>query len=123
MSIQFKIEVEGPLIRATASGTDDSLEEVEAYGTAVVESCRKNQCKYILCDERRLHYNLSTSETFDLGEYYTSYAPSVVRVAIVCSRENLEEASFFETVAVNRGLQIRVFTDMEEAENWLLKNP
>jgi len=40
------------------------------------------------------------------------------KLAIVYS-EAESDYQFLETVSRNRGLQVRVFTDFEEAENWL----
>ncbi|MFW5798361.1 MAG: hypothetical protein ACOCXX_01775 [Planctomycetota bacterium] len=89
-------------------------------GAAVIEACRHHNCSLVLVDERELTYRLSTGETCELGQYYASYCPpAVLRVALVVSRSNLEDAEFFETVTFNRGLQFTIFTSMDEALAWL----
>jgi hypothetical protein len=48
------------------------------------------------------------------------HVPAVAKVAVTCNPAFLPEASFFEDVVVNRGLSLRVFTDIETARTWLL---
>lgn len=119
MTISYDIQVEGDLLYVTASGSDESLEEVQAYGAAVVEACREHSCRRVLADERALDYRLSTIDTYDLAKYYSKYVPHVIRAAVVCSPGDLEDGSFWEVAVQNRGLLFRVFTDFEQARAWL----
>lgn len=119
MAIDFAISVHGPLLRVTTRGRDESLEETQAYGLAVLEAALTSGCSKVLCDERELDYALSTTETFDLACGLAQRAPALGRVAIVCKADQVADGRFFETVAVNRGLLVRVFTSIEEAETWL----
>jgi hypothetical protein len=49
-------------------------------------------------------------------------APKVARIAIVCKPKHIEAGDFWETVAVNRGLQVHLFTDIDDAHSWLINN-
>ena len=51
--------------------------------------------------------------------YLTEHAPHVGKVAIVPQPTGLEAAAFWEDVAVNRGLQVRVFRTLDAARTWL----
>jgi hypothetical protein len=119
MSITYKVRAEGDVLYVTASGFDKSLEEVTAYGQAVIAACRKHQCHKVLCDERALEYRLNTVDTYELAKYYAKYVPTLVKAAVICRPENYESGQFWETVARNRALTFRVFTKMNEARAWL----
>lgn len=122
MAIDYTIDYDegADLVRVQARGVDESLEEVQRYGTAVIDACRHRNCSLVLVDERELTYRLSTGETYELGQYYAAFCPQgVLRVALVVNQSNLEDAEFFETVTFNRGLQFNIFTSMDEALAWL----
>ncbi len=119
MAIEYSFKPQGELMLVTASGHDDSLEDTIDYGMAVLKACLENQCTRVLCDERELEYRLGTVDTYQLAETAVQAAPKLVRIAIVIGPENLEDAAFYETVAKNRGLSVKVFQEMNEARKWL----
>ena len=119
MAIQFQMTIEGDLLSCQASGFDESLDEVLAYGMAVIEACAKSDCSRVLCDETRLEYRLGTVDTFQAAVVISEHAPHVGKVAIVPQPTGLEAAAFWEDVAVNRGLQVRVFRTIDAAWAWL----
>lgn len=119
MAISFHTETVGELLLVTSSGCDEHVQQVIDYGTSVIDMAVKKGARYILCDERALEYTLDTFDTFQLAQIIADSAPKVLRVAIVCSPEFLEDGKFWETVAVNRALQVRIDTDIERAKSWL----
>lgn len=119
MAITYSMSLEPPLLRVTASGIDDSLGEVQAYGAAILQACVESGCTRVLCDERELIYNLSVFDTYELARVTSELAPGLGKAAIVCNQDNVSDAQFWETVAVNRGLMVRVFLSLAEAETWL----
>ena len=119
MAINYKTHVEGNILHVTTSGFDESLEEVIAYGEAIMAEATKHGCTRILVDERQLEYRLSTVDTYELANYYAKTFRGIAKVALVTSSENLEDAKFWETAVRNRGLFYRIFTSKEEAEVWL----
>jgi hypothetical protein len=121
MAIQYHFSSEGDLLVVTASGFDESLGEVEQYSMAVVEKAVQVNCTAILCDEIRLEYRLGTLDTFKAAEFIAGRAPKLGKAAIVCNIQGASDGKFWETVAVNRGLSVRVFTDLSEARRWLLE--
>lgn len=68
-------------------------------------------------DVRQLEVQLSLGETF----FYIpklSYAQSKI-IALVADEKKKDYFSFFEITANNRGLNIKLFEDMDIAKNWL----
>jgi len=119
VAIKYDFSVDGPLLAVRASGFDESLEEVQDYGMAVIGVAVQSRAELILCDERELEYRLGTTETYRAGEYVARMAPRVVRVALVCSQAAYGDGRFWGDVTGNRGMQTRVFTDIDEARAWL----
>jgi len=119
MAIEHDIQVDGSLLKVTASGFDESYEQALSYLQAIVDAALLHKSSRILCDERNLDYRISTLDTYELGEFASKYAGYVMRIAIVCNAASLEDGKFYETVSVNRGLRIRVMTDMDEAIAWI----
>ncbi len=119
MAIDYHLSVEGTTVRAVTSGYDEELEEIQAYGQAVIDCCKAHACNKILADERDLVYRISTLDIYQLAKYYAEVLPKVIRAAIVCHPKYIADGAFWETAVVNRGLMVRVFTSLSEAEAWL----
>lgn len=119
MAIQFTTRIEGSLLRVEAHGFDESLEEVMAYGSALIEQCLTHQLTRVLCDERALEYRLNTLDTYALASWISEQVPHVARIALVCAPAAAADARLWENVAVNRGLTVRAFQDLAAAERWL----
>lgn len=122
MSIKYNFEVVDSILRVKAIGKDDSLDEVLNYGKSIIDAVNKYGVHYVLSDETELEYTISTFETFQSAKYISEQAPKLGKIAIVISPKNAKDASFFENVGVNRGLNIRFFLSNRDAEVWLLDN-
>lgn len=119
MSIQYALKSEGDLLFVKTSGFDENLQEVEGYGLAILEACKEGNYARVLCDETELEYRLGTLDTYQSAVFLASQAPRLIKAAIVCNEKFVKDAHFWETVAVNRGLTVRVFKDVETARDWL----
>lgn len=119
MAITFIYEIQGNLLRVKTSGSDDGLEEVRRYGYALLAIANEHSCSKLHCDERELIYNLSVMDMYKLAETASKEAKGLKRIAVVCNERYVGPASFYETVARNRGLAIIVTADVNKAEEWL----
>ena len=119
MSINVSTKFDQDILRVVAQGKDENLNDVKEYGLNVINQAISFGCRKILCDERELEYNLSTIDAFESAKFISENAPKVAKVALVCNPKYLPDAKFWETVSLNRGLTIKVFTKIEEAEDWL----
>ncbi|GAP16722.1 hypothetical protein [Levilinea saccharolytica] len=120
MTIHYSFHMQSDYLLVKAWGADENLEEVKRYGEAVIQAAVQHNCPRILCDELELVYRLEVAETFFSAEHISKLVPSLHRVAIVTQASQLEVGKFWEDVAVNRGLYVRMYTSLEEAKNWLL---
>lgn len=119
MAISVKFEFKENFLKVISSGKDENLEEVKEYGIKVLKKAILTDSKKVLIDERELEHNLSTFDTFESAKFITENTPKFAKVALVCNHKNLPDAKFWETVSFNRGLTVKVFTDIQEAEVWL----
>ncbi len=123
MGIQYDIHNHKGIVWVRARGTARDLGEFQPYCMAILQACKEYQLDRILCDERDLAYELSITDTYYLVEFLADHAPDGSRAALVCDPRDLPEDLFWETACINRGLYVRVFTDIEEAEAWLVTEP
>ncbi len=119
MAIEYEFCLENDLLKVTAKGEDENLEEVLEYGKAIIKKAVATDSRRILCDETELKYALSTFDTFEVAKTIAEYAPKVGRIAIICNPENIPDGKFWEDVAVNRGLTIKMCLTNEAALEFL----
>ena len=119
MAIHYEIQADGDLLKVKASGMDENLAEVTAYGAAIIQAAQQHNTRRILCDETDLIYKLNVIDNFEAARFIAERVPCVVKVAIVCKPDSFSDAQFWETVAVNRGLLVKMFKDPTEANAWL----
>jgi hypothetical protein len=98
----------------------ESLLEAASKTTAF---CKERGISHLLIDIRGMSGELDTLETYDVAGQELPNQPNarrLIRSVILDHPENLERIRFFETVAVNRGLMVKVFDDEDAAVRWLL---
>lgn len=119
MAIQYTFKPEKDVLVVETTGFDENVKEVMLYGKSVVDECRNGNFKRLLCNELQLEYRLGIFDTFALAKYISQFAAEIGRAAIVCNEKYFVDTKFWETAAVNRGLEVRVFKDMETARQWV----
>ena len=80
---------------------------------------RKNGYSRILVDVRALDYNFNTIEYYDFDVHWSEFIrdESVLISAVLVDNEKFN--LFPEDVIVNRGGIFKIFTEEQEAINWL----
>ncbi len=119
MSIHYAFKPENNVLIVETSGFDETLEEVMQYGLSVIEEAKNGNYTRVLCNEIDLEYRLGTFDIYELAAFTASSVSCVARVAVVCNSKFMADAAFWETVSVNRGLEARVFKDLDKARLWL----
>jgi hypothetical protein len=100
---------------------DLMLDTAKKYISEAVKVANKHPCQRILNDLRGANVVLSIFDLYEL--------PSLVvtegldhrwrRAVLVDPTVDLEKVDFYELVASNRGLTVRMFTDYDKAIQWL----
>lgn len=100
-------------------GVIDSVNVSEAFTRAVAE-CQAHGCKAALIDGRGATRNVTTVDLYDLGARLHELRLQGIKVALV--NESYDFAittKFLETVARNRGQNLKAFDHFEDAVTWL----
>ena len=102
----------------TISGEYDFL-EFKSYLKIIHAKCLEEEVSKILFDARDvLSIDIKTMERYFLGTEAAEILQYKIKIAVVW--ENEYTNYFFETVAINRGANVKIFGNIEPATNWLL---
>ena len=122
MDIIIEMRPESGYLHARATG-EFSLEEAKRTFLEMLEAVARHQVMKVLFDGRRLTGDPDTLERF----YYGKYAADAVlqfkdrgvspatQFAYVLKEPVLDPQRFGETVAVNRGMLVKTFDNLEDA--------
>ena len=94
-------------------------EEHESGRYDAIRALTSNGWSRLLVDVRQIDAKMSLSDDFEFTDEHQSTPIHYARTAVVYRAEESERFSFIENVAVNRGEDMKVFTDPEEAISWL----
>ena len=74
----------------------------------------------LLIDTTTSESKISDLDNYEITIDHDSYLPRTLRTAIVHLPSEIETLKFIENVGVNRGMNMRLFTNEREALDWLL---
>jgi hypothetical protein len=97
-------------------------ETVVAMAKEILAASQKHATPKVLVNVQKLAGRLDTLDAYEIPA--TQFAGLgqvgiVTQAAIVDLKEYEKSFKFFETVAINRGFNIRIFGDVDEARAWL----
>ena len=127
MAIDLNIGAGSGLLHVMVTG-EFSLEEAQRAFLEILEAVTRHNTAKILLDGRELKGEPSTIQRFLFGEF-TAHAvvryrkehsaSRALQFAFVLQEPVLDPQRFGETVAVNRGMWVKVFDNPEDALAWL----
>jgi hypothetical protein len=85
----------------------------------MAEACVKHGRPKVLLDCRRMTGVMSVLHRFQVAEYGATKASQLGRLALLNRKDVVLPDNFVENVAVNRGMNMKIFTDFDEAVLWL----
>jgi hypothetical protein len=126
MSMRIEMLPDSDLLKVQATG-EFSLEEAKRTFLEIMDGVALHRSKRVLVDGRTITGDPGTIERFYYGEFA---AQTVARYeergvspatpfAYVLIEPVLDAQKFGETVAVNRGMRVKVSDNLEEALEWL----
>ena len=129
MSLLQEIHFESGLLKVDVRG-EFSLEEAKRAFLEKLEAVVRYQAKKVLVDGRNVKGNPGAFERFWYGEFAAQETMRLVkehgivpRFAYVVDEPIRDPRRFAETVAVNRGMKMKVFETSEDAFEWLELTP
>ena len=84
-----------------------------------VQACAEYGQPAVLLDCRKMTGSLSIMDRFQVAVYGQTSIGKIARLALVRRPDADPPDRFVETVAVNRGINLKLFTDIEQAIEWL----
>lgn len=119
MSYTLTTEEKSGYLHAVVSGRN-SRENVQGYLQEVLRECLARRCGRVLIEERLEGPRLGPADVFDIAaEGAARGATTLPAIAYVDVNAQGALMKFAEDVAVNRGVRVRVFGTVAEAERWL----
>lgn len=120
MAYELQIKVEDRIMNVHVRGERD-YETIKKVTSEILMKCKENKCFRVLIDVRDFKNRIDTMEIFFLA---SADLPEIIKrklekVAIIDLKGFEEKIKFFEDVARNRGHNVRIFTEYDEAINWL----
>jgi hypothetical protein len=117
---QLHIEEIPGYLKARFNGAN-TTEEVEQQFKLLAEKCKSTKKYKLLLDFTEVPANISLVDRYELGKRTLVFARHKCKVAAVCKSEHRESVCFLATVAQNRWVDLCIFTNVEDAVEWLLK--
>ncbi|MES2924011.1 MAG: hypothetical protein V4819_20835 [Verrucomicrobiota bacterium] len=127
MSIKLEIRPESDFLNVTAAG-DFSLAEGKRTFLEMIKTVARHKVSKVLFDGRQLEGEPEAVERFYYGEFAANaFAESAklgavarsTRFAFVLEEPVLDPQRFGENVAVNRGMLVKTFDNLQGARAWL----
>jgi hypothetical protein len=121
MSFTVNIVERPGYLHFKVTGTNTE-ENVRGYLQQIHETCVARNCSAILVEENLEGPTLSTLQIFQIASEGSVRSRFLVRRAAyvdINPEHAPADTQFVETVAVNRGMNVRVFATVPEAEAWL----
>ena len=87
----------------------------------MAEACEKYRHSKVLLDCRKMTGYMPVFDRFEVAVYGTTKRQQLGRLALLNREDVMLPDNFVENVAVNRGLNMSIFTDFSLAETWLAK--
>ncbi len=86
---------------------------------AMVEACSHARISRALLDCRNMAGEIQIMESFMVAEYGIKMIGSISKFALVGREDHMFPDNFVENVAVNRGINLKLFTDVDGALDWI----
>lgn len=123
MSIEVETRIEKDYLFFRFCG-EYSIHEATRVFKFIIDTAVENIKSRILVDVFNLRGYITVIERFQMSEFLAMYAQEnalgkIYKMAFAGNEPLVDRGRFGETVAVNRGLRTKVFTDLDEALAWV----
>ncbi len=101
-------------------GDEDNVKISEQYFHEVADECRRTKCSKVLIDEN-LKKSGSITDAYEVARELPKMGFLGIQIAFV--DQYIEQSAindFGVLAATNRGIYVKLFNSVEEAEKWLL---
>jgi hypothetical protein len=123
MSYHLTLEEHPGYLHATATGTH-TPENALRFLKEVHEACTQRGYSAVLLEMNLAGPSLDSTSIFRVIAQRSMDAAGLKKIAYVdASSRDPEKMKFAETVAINRGVNVRLFQDLALAKEWMALDP
>jgi hypothetical protein len=123
MALESRVEIHSSYLQLYCKGEFEYDSMKKSFDKAFDEASEKVLAKILFDGIKITGTPPTTLERFNLGEYAAELCwqfGKPIRIALAAKIPIVDPKRFGETVARNRGANGKVFTDLEEAKDWLM---
>lgn len=123
VTVSFLNKSEYQLVKS--AGTITSVEDIVGHAKQIFAETNRHTHKKILVDIREVTRPKKLFIYYEALQRFFVELPATIRhftVALILTEEYAELGRFFETAALNRGLQCHVCFSEQDAHEWLASN-
>jgi hypothetical protein len=120
MTAKATIERQGDFLRVTVTGVIRTLEEIADYSRQYRLEANRLGLRRVFIDYREAYFMMDYHDLLELAEYATEQGFHLHGLRI--APEGVDLHRKYETIAHNRSIAYRAFTDSAEAEEWLARS-
>jgi alpha-D-ribose 1-methylphosphonate 5-phosphate C-P lyase len=123
MSYKLTFEIKNNYLYAAASGKRSPRNNIN-LASSCLDACKKNNLNRVLLDLTGVTGKTNTFADYELAKLLESWGLGkiIIQAALVQNADILPAGRFFETTSRNRNINVSVFTDKKNAEEWIIKD-
>jgi len=110
---------EGYLYLHLAPGFEATPESMARIWTVVSEACRQHNLRHVLADGENVQRKLTPVQTYDHASLAARLMPGLTVACCFRGYRTDEQTEFFKVAAMNRGVRVEFFQDLNAALRWL----
>jgi hypothetical protein len=119
MECNFEYDQESDCLIARCQG-DITIRFLRDYKAEVLRKAQKHDCMCVLNDFRNMELEMTIGEIYEWQNIVMIEGlDRKWRRAIVAKEQYMDDIKFYETASENRGYRVKVFTEFDDAINWL----
>jgi len=123
MSFEIETKIESDYLHLQVMGYYSLAEAIRMFKYSVDTALEHKKSK-ILIDVKGVEGSISAMERFEMSEFLVGYTKeqnfiNIGQIAVIGNEPQIDKDRFGETVAVNRGLNVKAFTNWSDAIKWL----
>lgn len=121
MAYTLSVKTKGDHLHFTVTG-ENTAENVSGYFSEVLRICQQRHSSRVLIEENLQGPSLGTYAIFNIISLAVQQHPPGSRLFAYVDINPMHDMGamhFAETVAVNRGIAVKLFSRVPEAEQWL----
>jgi hypothetical protein len=122
MAINCSVLKEPLFLRVKIGGIIDNEDQLHEVVLEVIQIAKSEGYRKLLLDLTEREFKLSSFAIFKSAAFIAeNNTDANGKLAIFHRPEDYQNIHYFESVALNRRLNVNIFTELEHAEKWLLK--